>query len=156
MRYARPLPADRRRDPAAEAREERVAGAMTERVVVALEAVEVEEDQRLRIPGYGGGQRVVNVVHELAAVAQTAERVGDRLLTAAAQQRDVLTQRQPSATSAEEERRPRERDCEIWDVAQRGVQHDAQRHKDGQGGRRDDLHPPAALGLATRRLPRGH
>jgi len=50
---------------------------MTEDVVVALEAVEVVEDERAR-RRRGGVQRLLEVAHELAAVAQAGERVGER------------------------------------------------------------------------------
>ena len=77
--------ADRVGEPSAEAGQQRVARGMPERVVVGLEAVEIEQDeQRLR------AAQGVQVGQQLPAVAEPGERVGRRLDLAQPQHLQVL------------------------------------------------------------------
>ena len=73
---ATPAPDDRLQL-AAEPCEQRVAGGMTEGVVVALESVQVEEDERVRL-AVGDGD--LEIGEQLAAVAQAAEWVGEQVI----------------------------------------------------------------------------
>ena len=55
--------------------EERIARGMPERVVVGLEAVEVEEREEVR-GRILGAEQTVEVVDELPAVGETGQRIG--------------------------------------------------------------------------------
>ena len=63
----------------AEAGEKRIARGVAERVVVALEAVEVEQHQQRRRHGVAG-QPPLEVGEELTPIREARERVGRRLL----------------------------------------------------------------------------
>src|SRR5262249_11408292 len=56
--------------------EERIPGRVAEGVVVSLEAVQVEDDEQPRLGDGGAAERVVELRHQLAPVAETGERVG--------------------------------------------------------------------------------
>ena len=70
---------------------------MAERVVVVLEAVEVEQQQHPRRAGAGRPQRVLEREQQAAAVAQARQRVRQRLFAAAVDEREVLGARDPHA-----------------------------------------------------------
>jgi len=69
---------------------------VAEDVVVALEAVEVVEDERPG-PALLGVQRLAEVAHELAAVAQAGQRVGERLRAGVGEHREVREERHAEA-----------------------------------------------------------
>ena len=73
------------REPTRDPGEQRIAGGMSERVVVSLEAVEVEddEDDRLLV-----AELRLEVGHEAAAVAKAGQRIGERLFAARGKQPD--------------------------------------------------------------------
>src|SRR5207247_3971515 len=71
------LALDRGVEPVRDASEQGVAGRVAERVVVRLEAVEVEDDQREGQPVIA--ERSVELEHEPAAVAEPGQRVGQSL-----------------------------------------------------------------------------
>ena len=74
---------------------------MAERVVVVLEAVEVEEDQRVRTAGRGGA---LEVVDERAAVGELGQLVGERLVAGGPQEPEVLGEHQDRAGDPGEQR----------------------------------------------------
>ena len=89
----------------AEPREQRVARRVAERVVVVLEAVEVEEDEHQRALVAAVGERLVERRGERAAVAEAGQRVGQRLAAGGARasarySRKVSTRRPMTANSA--------------------------------------------------------
>jgi hypothetical protein len=73
----------------AEPGEQRIPGQMAERIVVLLEAVEVEQRQH-HLPASNAGDGCVEVGHQSAAIAETGERVRERLPLADRQQPAVL------------------------------------------------------------------
>ena len=72
-----------------QAAEKRVAGGMTERVVVALEAVEIEEDEQGRCLGV---QSVLEIREQLPPVGEPGERVGLGLRPATPEEPCVLAE----------------------------------------------------------------
>ena len=85
-----------------EAPQQRVAGRVAERVVVVLEAVEVEEDQRVRAARRAA---LVEVVEQRAPVRQLGQLVGQRLVAggvaaAGSSRRSISTERAMPANSA--------------------------------------------------------
>src|SRR5581483_383420 len=80
-------------EPRAQAGEQHVAGAVAERVVVRLEAVEVEQQQQLaglRLRR----ERLVESQQERAPVREAGERIRQGLRSRPAEQREVLVERQ--------------------------------------------------------------
>ena len=99
----------------AEPRQQRVAGGVAEGVVVALEAVEVEQ-QRARGLAASPREAALEVAHQRAAVAEAGERVGRApRARLGAQHADVLAEREDHAHERGDqqrgggERRPRGR-----------------------------------------------
>ena len=74
------LAVDRRAEPARDASEQRVARGVAERVVVRLESVQVEDDERERRAFVR--QRSIELEHEAPTVAEPGQRIGQRLLAA--------------------------------------------------------------------------
>ena len=79
--------------PFAEPVEQRVAGGVAERVVVGLEAVEVEQQQEppRRVPAVEEG---LQALHQRASVAETGQLVGERLDPRCSEHRQVLVEGQ--------------------------------------------------------------
>ncbi len=75
-----PVAADRGAQSGPDPAQEGVAGGVAEGVVVALEAVEIEEHERLGVALVGVGDGDVQIAHQPPAVAQAAEAVGHRVL----------------------------------------------------------------------------
>ena len=69
---------------AGQAAQQRVAGGMAERVVVGLESVEVEDAEGDRLVAAERTDHALDVGEQLAAVAETGQRVGGRIEMAAA------------------------------------------------------------------------
>ena len=113
---------------------------MAEDVVVALEAVEVVEDEGVR-RAVLGVQRVLEVAHQPPPVAEAGERIGQRLAPRVGKHREVREERHPEAPDDGEQRRPRQRDRE--QVQAREVVGDQQRQAQQREQRRDDEHAPA-------------
>jgi hypothetical protein len=139
---------ERAGEPVPEPHEQRVAGRVAEGVVVALEAVEVDEDE----PGGCGQslQRAVEVVEQPAPVAEAGELVGQRVAPRGAEH---------GAVGGEREREPRH------DRGHRGgLQHagdhaevqrlvvGADRDGDDRGADREGEHAEAGR-VGHRRLP---
>jgi hypothetical protein len=106
-------------------------------VVVGLEAVEVEQHERVRSAVL---EREPEVGLELAPVAQSGERVSGGLDAAGAEQRLVLLQREHHAAEHECEGRHRQADRHAVDVQRDGDSEQAQRdhaerHRDEQAAR---------------------
>ena len=97
-------PVDGLGEVAAERRQQRVAGRMAVRVVVVLEAVEVEERERCRRRLGGALDLVLEVHHELAPVAEAGERVGHRVGAGDAQHPVVVVQRDREPPDDDRER----------------------------------------------------
>jgi hypothetical protein len=130
---------------------------MAEGVVVVLEAVEIEDCEHDRRLGRGLLHRVVERPRQRAAVAQSGQGVGERLVAGRAQHADVLAEGQRQPDHHEHQRRGGETDGEEVEVAERAV--DKQLERDGAGGqrRRDQPQRVGAGAGATRRrrLPGG-
>ena len=80
----------RRDEAVAEAGEQRVAGGVAVGVVVALEAVEVEEQDGVALMRAGHARGVVDVEQQAAAVAESGERIGEGFGAAAGDEGEVL------------------------------------------------------------------
>ena len=132
----------------AEPLEQRVARAVPERVVVGLEPVEVEEDQRAAAVGLQHG---VEVGHQRAAVGQVGEAVGEGLAAARGQQADVLCVGQAGAHPGGQHRQGGERDGRHGDGphGRRQQQPERQQRRD----RRQRHAGPQGARPAARRLP---
>ena len=100
---------ERRGEPRAEPRQQRVARRVAERVVVLLEVVEVEQQQRRRLAALALGERLVEVDHQRAAVAEPGQRVRRRLALGLAQQPQVLGEAGGDAHEHQHERGDGER-----------------------------------------------
>ena len=144
---------DRAGQRAAEPREQRVARRMPERVVVGLEAVEVEEQQRAGVL-VGVDQGVLEVGHQPAPVGQPAEPVGERLLVAAPQQLQVLAEREAAARHRGEQPGGGEHAGQRRQLGHPAVEQQADREQREAGGD-EDAHPVAADPAAAARLPGG-
>ena len=144
------------REVAAEARQQRVADRMAEAVVVGLEAVEVEHDQRAGALGVGARDQLVQVNEQAAAVRQPREGVGERLAPRALEQVQVLAvgERHPHDHRAEGGHGERHRGS--VDGGDRLVGEHAER---GEREQRRQRHHPVALDPQRagrrRRAPRG-
>ena len=114
IRNAAPRPSTKRGEPGAEPDEQRVAGRVAERVVVVLEAVEVEEDE------HAAGS---------AGVARGSSRSRAR----------ASARRLPSPVSASVCASSRERAQHAHVVAE--GEHRARHHRDERGGRRARRRP---------------
>ena len=132
---------DRAGQRAAEPREQRVAGAVAERVVVGLEAVEIEEQQRADVL-VGVAQRILEVVHQAAPVGQATEPVGERLVVAAPQQAEVLAERQTAARHRGEQPGGGEDAGERRQVGDPAVEQQPEREH-GEAGGDEHRHPVA-------------
>ena len=102
-----PAGTDRRAQRGSDSSQQGIAGGVTEAVVVALEAVEIEEHQRGRAPAPSVLHGVLEVLHQPAPVPQPAQRVGDRLVSVAAQHPHVLQIGQRRAHRRQQQARPR-------------------------------------------------
>ena len=122
-----------------ELREQPVAFEMPERVVVVLEAVEVEEDQRRRLVRRRDGDRAIEILDEQAAVAELRQVVRQRLRT-----RHLEPAFQPDGVrhphECAEQRRRREHGRSGADLA--AADHE-QPHRDSRGrhGEHESPHP---------------
>jgi hypothetical protein len=76
---------------------------VAEGVVVLLEAVEVEEDERAPVGGGRAGGGLLEVLQERAAIREPAEVVGERLVAAGAQQAQVLAEEHGAARARDEQ-----------------------------------------------------
>jgi hypothetical protein len=126
---------------------------VTERVVVGLEAVEVEEQQRAGVLG-GVDERLFEVVHEPPAVGEPTQPVGQRLRVAAVQEHDVLTEGQGAARHRGQQTGGGERAGERGQVGDPPVEQEGERD-DGAPGRNQDRHAMAAHLAGAPRLPGG-
>ena len=90
----------------AEAREQRVAGRVAERVVVALESVEVEQHEECRPHGVGA-QTALEVGEQLATIAEPRQRIRGRFPMRELEEAAVLAERhrQPDDDQRERGRR---------------------------------------------------
>ena len=79
-----------RREAFAKAGQQCVAGQVAERVVVLLEAIEVEQREDQRLPVGGLRERGREVVDQRATVGEAGQRVMERLLATERQERRVL------------------------------------------------------------------
>jgi hypothetical protein len=86
-------------------------------------------------------QRLAEVAHELAAVAQAGQRVGERLRASVGEHREVREERDAEAADDREERGPGQRDGE--EVQPREVVGDQQHEAEQREERRDDERAPA-------------
>ena len=132
-----PVVADRRAQGGPEPGQQRIAGSVAEGVVVALEAVEIEEHERLGVELVGVGDGDVQIPHQPPAVAQAREAVGQRVQGAVAQHPDVLHEGENRAHGAQDERGRRQHHRGGRHVAEGGVdeQHQGQ---DDEAQRQDD------------------
>jgi hypothetical protein len=112
---------------------------VSEGVVVPLEAVEVEEHDRVRVVGVRIGDDDVQVAHELAPVAEVAEAVGHRVMGAVAQHPDVLHERQDCAHDTRGQRTGRQQDRGGGDVREAGGDEDRQGQRDEDQRKGDDV-----------------
>ena len=117
MRNAVPRPRRKRGEAGAEADEQRVARRVAERVVVVLEAVEVEQHQHERLGGRRARQLALERARERAPVAEAGQRVGLRLLARRAQHRDVVAEGEHRARHHRHQRRGGEPDRDQVEVA---------------------------------------
>jgi hypothetical protein len=129
---------------------------MPEGVVVALEAVQVEDDQHARLRALAVAKRPVEIVDEAAAVAELGERVGDGLLADLLQDQPVLAERQPRSHHDDEQRGRGEDERQGIEPVEVVVD----QHADGGQARQRSGREPGPGGdrLAPRwrgRLPRG-
>src|SRR6266508_4325840 len=97
---------------------------MAEAVVVTLEAVEVEEHQQRR-SGMLLVQPPLEVEDELAAVEETRERVGDRLMAGQLVEPRVLPEGRDEAEDDEKQRRSREDNSQQVHVSEVVVDEDS-------------------------------
>ena len=157
MRNACAAALEERGEAAAEADQQRIARRVPERVVVVLEAVEVEEHEHERVGGRRARQLPLEHARERAAVAEAGERVGLRLLARRAQHRDVVGEREHRADHDREERRGGEADGDGIQPREAAVDEQAET-AGAEAERHDD--PPQPLvgrddGRGPRRLPGG-
>ena len=92
-RKTSPRDSDRVAQASAEPLKQRIACAVAERVVVGLEAVQVEQEQERRFVG-GGEEVLVEPSHERASIAEPGQRITQRLGTGLPQQREVFPERE--------------------------------------------------------------
>ncbi len=118
--------------PATEAGQQRVARGVAEGVVVALEAVEVEEGQCARPLSDAVREGLLEVGHERPPVGQPGQPVLERLAAAATDQQHVLAQGDAAADEGEHDGRRGEADGEVGNVAQVGG------HQHTEGGEREE------------------
>ena len=91
-----------------EAREQRVAGRVAERVVVDLEAVEVEDREQPRLGVAPVRKRAIEVGDEPAAVAEPGQGVGDRVRRASGSRMRAFSRKvMPGADDHGDDRRAR-------------------------------------------------
>ena len=115
---------------------------MPEGVVVALEAVEVVDREEPRLVNRRGGHRVVEVAHQPATVAQTGERVRDRLVGRLPKEAPILPEGEPEAGEHTGERQCGE--CDREQVEPLEVIDDEQRDRDESAHRRHGEQRPSA------------
>ena len=143
---------DRRREPAAEAVQERVAGRVAEGVVVALEAVEVAQHEDV---GLAAVEPRLEVGEQPAAVAEAGQRVGDRLVAHGLEDAEVLAERRDHADDHGEQRGAGERHGDDVDLRGVGVERDAERdRRRTRPGRGAGASPGRARGPAWGRAAR--
>jgi hypothetical protein len=147
---------ERGRQVATEALEQRIASRVAERVVVGLEAVEVEQREHVAVAGHVEAGSRLEVAHQRAPVAQPGERIRGRLELALAQHAQVLAEGEGEAGDDGEAGRGRQPEREAVDPGVVVDHEHAERH-DRQHGRHDEHAPAAeAAGVESpRRLPGG-
>src|SRR5581483_1628379 len=126
---------------AAEPRQQRVAGEVTERVVVALEPVQVEEHEQARLRLEAVGEILREVLDELAPVAEPRQLVRDALGADALEDAPVLPEGEDSADEHGGEGRSREHGRERVQAVE------------VVGGEDADPDQPAGKGGGEMRLP---
>ena len=119
--------------PRAEAAEQRVARRVAEGVVVALEAVQVEEAEQ---HGLAAVERAVEVLHQPPAVAEPGERVGDRVVAAGLQHPRVGPEGHAHPHHREEQRRGGQPDREVAEPVDVVEGEQAERQHGAAGGQR--------------------
>ena len=144
-----------RLEPGAEPAEQRVSGQMAERVVVALEPVEVEDDQdEGRAIRVGAG--TLEVGQQLAAVAEPGERIRNGQLTALGQDQRVLAEGQGGADEDGEDGCGREADHERALRLEVVVDEEREAHQAGdRRGREQRTAGEVDVGRTAGRLPGG-
>jgi len=70
---------------------------VSERVVVDLEPVEVEQHQHERVPDVRLAEVVLDLLHEAPSIPKPRQRVGERLLAAALEQSQLLAEGEDGA-----------------------------------------------------------
>ena len=135
----------------AEPGEHRVTLQVAVHVVVALEAVEIEEQQHLTA-GWAGTQVGPEIGEQAPAVTEAGELVGNRLPTAAIEDAQVVSEREAGTDHDADQRRQREGDGEVVDTVdvvpgeQRGCHEPAR-------GRDEEERPPFDIDRAARPGP---
>jgi hypothetical protein len=153
MRYAHLVTADRGLQLGAEPAQQRVARRVAEAVVVALEAVEVEQQQQVRQRLVLGAQQL-EVAQQLEPVAEPGQRVGPRLSAGEAEALAALVVRHREAADHGEHRGGGERHGKRLG---RGpvVLHEQREAAEREDDRQDDArHVVGRAGLPPRGLPR--
>ena len=155
VRLAASCPSTARSQRRAEPREQRVAGRVAERVVVLLEAVEVEDAEH-DLGARPLGEDVLEIGHERTAVAQAREPVDERLAPARAQHPEILVVRHRQPDEHRDEGGRREPEREQVDLREVVVheQHQADRREHERQTDRSPALPVAGAG-ARRGQPRG-
>jgi hypothetical protein len=139
----------------AEAPQERIARGVAEAVVVELEAIEVEQNDVEGPWAPTGGEAALEVEHQVAAIAQAGERIGQRFAARLFERAEPLVERHDQSHDDRQQRHRGECDRQEIDVAQCRVDKQTQSHgreADGGGDRAKAL-TPLARRHRTRRLP---
>ncbi len=135
------------RERGAKSRQEHVAGGVAEAVVIALEAVEIEDHERERPLLRQVREHVREVLLELSPVAQSGQRVGACLDAACAQQGPVLRQGERHPDQHQSERGGSQRQANDLESERRTADQDRQCHP-AEG----DRHKQSAVVLFMARL----
>ena len=117
----------------AEAGQQGVSGRVPERVVVPLEAVEVEDHQEGRLD-LGLREESFEIGQELPAIAETRQRIGHRLEPRELEEAAILAERHREPDDDGEQRRCREGDGEQVDLVEVVVDEDADGEDGASGG----------------------
>ena len=124
---------------------------MAERVVVLLEAVEVEDREHPRLAASGLLERLSEIVEERAPVSEARKRIGERFDLALLEQGRVLAEREGAAHEDQHDGERRERHRERMELAGGAGGEDGDRCETADDGRPEE---GALLGRARPHLAR--